>query len=90
MELGFLLLDVSLVVVGGGGEVEAVVLVFLEGGLVGIEGVDEEADVASFHVVFVSILAAIDLAVSIVSVPIIPVPIASIVFSVPIVVSITT
>ena len=41
----------SVLVVGGGGEVEAVVFMLLEGRFVGVEGINEEADVASAQVV---------------------------------------
>ena len=44
---GILFLDVSVFVVGGGGEVKAIVLGFLEGRFVGVERIDEETDVAS-------------------------------------------
>ena len=99
---GILFLDVSVFVVGGGGEVEAIVLVLLEGGFVRVEGIDEEANVASAQVivsigfVIVALLIAIAAVVSCVSIAvitavpisIIPAPIVSVIAVVAIVISI--
>ena len=67
-----------MLVVGGGGEVEAVVFMLLEGRFVGVEGIDEEVDVASAQVVvfiglfivalLIAIIAIIAVVVSCVSV----------------------